>query len=153
MGESSPEQGQIIRSAVGMDLTSDELGDLAGAEFKRWTGARRRILRRRTSMYMPRAALACLVFVLLTLTGCPICEDCLADGSSGTDTSGDGDGDGDGDPAVCGDGIVQPGEECDDGNTNELDTCTTLCVTSVELELSFSAIKQFDFSWAAAPGA
>jgi cysteine-rich repeat protein len=65
------------------------------------------------------------------LTGCPICEDCLADGSSGTDTSGDGDGDGDGEPAVCGDAIVQPGEECDDGNTNELDTCTTLCVAPI----------------------
>jgi cysteine-rich repeat protein len=99
---------------------------------------------------MPRDGLACLVFVLLTLTGCPICEDCLADGSSGTDTSGDGDGE----PAVCGDGIVQPGEECDDGNTNEFDTCTTLCVApEVVLELSFSAIKQFDFSWAALPAA
>jgi cysteine-rich repeat protein len=97
---------------------------------------------------MPRAGLACLVFVLLTLTGCPVCEDCSADGSSGTDTSGDGE------PAVCGDAIVQPGEECDDGNTNELDTCTTLCVApEVVLELSFSAIKQFDFSWAAVPGA
>jgi cysteine-rich repeat protein len=109
---------------------------------------------------MPRAGLACLVFVLLTLTGCPICEDCLADGSSGTDTSGDGSsgtdtsGDGDGEPAVCGDGIVQLGEECDDGNTNEFDTCTTLCVApEAVLELSFSAIKQFDFSWAAVPGA
>jgi cysteine-rich repeat protein len=113
---------------------------------------------------MPRDGLACLVFVLLMLTGCPLCEDCLADGSSGTDTSGDGssgtdtsgdgDGDGDGEPAVCGDGIVQPGEECDDGNTNEFDTCTTLCVApEAVLELSFSAIKQFDFSWAAVPGA
>jgi cysteine-rich repeat protein len=103
---------------------------------------------------MARDGLACLVFVLLTLTGCPICADCLADGSSGTDTSGDGDGDGDGEPAVCGDGIVQPGEACDDGNTNELDTCTTLCLApEVVLELSFSAIKQFDFSWAAVPGA
>jgi hypothetical protein len=36
------------------------------------------------------------------------------------------------------------------GMTNELDTCTTLCVAP---ELSFSAIKQFDFSWAALPGA
>jgi cysteine-rich repeat protein len=99
---------------------------------------------------MPRDGLACLVFVLLMLTGCPICEDCLADGSSGTDTSGDGDGE----PAVCGDGIVQPGEECDDGNTNEFDTCTTLCVApEVVLDLSFSAIKQFDFSWVAVPGA
>jgi cysteine-rich repeat protein len=95
---------------------------------------------------MPRDAPACLVFVLLTLTGC------LPDGSSGTDTSGDGDGDGE--PAVCGDAIVQPGEACDDGNTNELDTCTTLCVApEVVLELSFSAIKQFDFGWAAVPGA
>jgi hypothetical protein len=84
---------------------------------------------------MARDCLACLVFVLLMLTGCPICEDCLADGSSGTDTSGDGSsgtdtsGDGDGEPAVCG---VAP---------------------EPVLELSFSAIKQFDFSWAAVPGA
>jgi hypothetical protein len=40
------------------------------------------------------------------------------------------------------------------GMTNELDTCTTLCVAPEPvLELSFSAIKQFDFSWAAVPGA
>jgi cysteine-rich repeat protein len=98
-----------------------------------------------------RGAFACLAFVLLTLTGCPTCEDCSADGSSGTDT----DTDTDTEPAVCGDAIVQPGEECDDGNTNELDTCTALCVATEPpvLELSFSAIKQFDFSWAVAPAA
>jgi len=67
--------------------------------------------------------------MLLTLTGCPICEDCLADVSSGTDTSGDGDGDGDGEPAVCGDGIVQPGEECDDGNADG-------CVDSASVDVA-----------------
>lgn len=29
----------------------------------------------------------------------------------------------------CGDGIIQPGEECDDGNTREGDGCTALCRT------------------------
>jgi cysteine-rich repeat protein len=29
--------------------------------------------------------------------------------------------------AVCGNGIVEPGEECDDGNQDNTDECTTLC--------------------------
>lgn len=61
--------------------------------------------------------------------------------SSDTSTTGE---------AECGDGIVQPGEACDDGNTDEFDMCTQLCTETPQpvLELSFSAIKQFDFSWA-----
>ena len=29
--------------------------------------------------------------------------------------------------AGCGDGIVEPGEECDDGNTDDCDGCTSTC--------------------------
>ena len=32
--------------------------------------------------------------------------------------------------AICGDGIVQPPEECDDGNLEEDDGCTSLCTLS-----------------------
>ena len=31
-------------------------------------------------------------------------------------------------PAVCGDGAVDPGEECDDGNDVDTDTCTAACL-------------------------
>ena len=30
-------------------------------------------------------------------------------------------------PAVCGDGVVNPGEQCDDGNTNDHDGCSNSC--------------------------
>jgi len=29
--------------------------------------------------------------------------------------------------ASCGDGVINPGEQCDDGNGNDLDGCTSLC--------------------------
>ncbi|MGH9870017.1 MAG: DUF4215 domain-containing protein [Candidatus Polarisedimenticolia bacterium] len=29
---------------------------------------------------------------------------------------------------VCGDGVVQPGEECDDGNDNNVDGCDNQCL-------------------------
>jgi cysteine-rich repeat protein len=46
----------------------------------------------------------------------------------GDGDAGDGDGDGDGDPAgTCGDGAVNEGEQCDDGNDSNTDTCTTNC--------------------------
>ena len=32
--------------------------------------------------------------------------------------------------AYCGDGIVDSGEECDDGNDSELDCCTTSCTAN-----------------------
>ena len=57
---------------------------------------------------------------------------------------------------LCGDGFVGPEEACDDANANDFDTCTTQCTSSPEapaLELSFSQVKKFDFSWAAALGA
>jgi cysteine-rich repeat protein len=30
-------------------------------------------------------------------------------------------------PSICGDGVLDSGEECDDGNTNPDDTCTNIC--------------------------
>jgi cysteine-rich repeat protein len=57
---------------------------------------------------------------------------------------------------VCGDGKKGPGELCDDGNLIDDDGCTNNCEGPPEaavLKLSFSQVKQFDFSWAAANGA
>ena len=34
--------------------------------------------------------------------------------------------------SVCGNGLVEVGEICDDGNDNEFDTCTSTCATPVE---------------------
>ncbi len=34
-----------------------------------------------------------------------------------------------GDPAVCGDGVVEGAEVCDDGNTTDADGCSALCVS------------------------
>ncbi len=58
---------------------------------------------------------------------------------------------------VCGDGFVYAQEEsCDDGNEVEVDACTTLCTHSPEapvLELTPTAIKNFEFHWAPTRGA
>ena len=58
--------------------------------------------------------------------------------------------------AVCGDGLVWLGSEaCDDANMAEFDLCTTQCFEQAppELQLSFSQVKEFDFSWAPVFGA
>jgi cysteine-rich repeat protein len=57
--------------------------------------------------------------------------------------------------AECGDGVVQGNEECDDGNSSEMDACTTFCTAPQvpTLELSVSQIKQFEFSWSPVLGA
>ncbi len=34
------------------------------------------------------------------------------------------------DPAECGNRVVEPGEDCDDGNTDETDSCLTSCVAA-----------------------
>ena len=47
------------------------------------------------------------------------------------DTTGDGDGDGDGDTTggeLCGNGVIDPGETCDDGNGQSDDGCASSCV-------------------------
>lgn len=31
---------------------------------------------------------------------------------------------------MCGNGIVEAGEQCDDGNTNNTDSCRTNCTTN-----------------------
>src|SRR5262245_22524726 len=54
------------------------------------------------------------------------------DGDAGDgDGEGDGDGDGDGDAGVCGDGMVDMGEECDDGNPDDTDACTNACLNAI----------------------
>ncbi|MDC0667098.1 RCC1 domain-containing protein [Nannocystis radixulma] len=49
-------------------------------------------------------------------------------GTTGSSESGTGTGDtSTGGDAVCGDGLVQPGEACDDGNADDSDGCTNAC--------------------------
>ncbi|PRQ04919.1 DUF4215 domain-containing protein [Enhygromyxa salina] len=58
------------------------------------------------------------------------CNSDPPDATSDTDTdteSGTGDGDGDAVDPICGNGIIESGEACDDGNTIETDTCTNEC--------------------------
>ncbi|MBL9024382.1 MAG: hypothetical protein JNL21_19460 [Myxococcales bacterium] len=43
------------------------------------------------------------------------------------DADADGLGDACAPPSVCGNGVVEAGEDCDDGNLDELDACTTTC--------------------------
>lgn len=47
--------------------------------------------------------------------------------------------------SICGDGVIDPGEECDDENTTSGDGCSAMCITEGEPipELSLKAI-QFD---------
>src|SRR6185436_13302175 len=47
-------------------------------------------------------------------------------GGGGPGASGSG-GAGGGPPAICGDGVLQTGEECDDGNATPGDGCSGLC--------------------------
>ncbi len=57
---------------------------------------------------------------------------------------------------VCGDGLVGPDEPCDDGNLVDGDGCSAVCEpppAATALQLEFSPIKQFEFSWPAAAGA
>jgi cysteine-rich repeat protein len=64
---------------------------------------------------------------LLALIGCPD-EPPVSTSDTETDSeSGDGDGDGDVPEPICGNGMVETGEGCDDGNTVETDDCTNAC--------------------------
>ena len=49
-----------------------------------------------------------------------------SESQTGTDSETNGDGDGDPEP-VCGNGEVEAGEACDDGNTDNNDDCTNVC--------------------------
>ena len=65
--------------------------------------------------------------------------DPTGDGDGDGDPTGDGDGDGDGDPGVCGDGVVEGVEQCDDGNAMADDGCTD-CVIDPRLVFVTSTV-------------
>ena len=48
-------------------------------------------------------------------------------GTEGTDTAGESSSETSGAPGVCGDEVVDPGEDCDDGNADDSDACTSAC--------------------------
>ncbi|MEX1369231.1 MAG: DUF4215 domain-containing protein [Nannocystaceae bacterium] len=56
-------------------------------------------------------------------------DDGAGDGGAGDDGDDDGANDGGEPAALCGDGVVDPelGEQCDDGNADELDGCQSSC--------------------------
>jgi cysteine-rich repeat protein len=53
------------------------------------------------------------------------------DGDAGDGDGENGDGDGDSGVPVCGDGMIEGDEECDDGNTTDTDACTNACSNAV----------------------
>ena len=64
---------------------------------------------------MSRSALCCMALIaLVTAVGCP------GDGSELIDDMMTG--------PMCGDGILDPGEECDDGNLVDGDDCNATCI-------------------------
>jgi cysteine-rich repeat protein len=49
--------------------------------------------------------------------------------------------------AVCGNGIVEPGEECDDGNTVDEDGCSSICTNKCEkCEAAANCFTKYDLS-------
>jgi cysteine-rich repeat protein len=54
------------------------------------------------------------------------------DTSAGTDTTGE--------PAVCGNGVIDPGEECDDQDTDLFDECSPTCIRQL---IIFATSEQF----------
>src|SRR5688572_26431401 len=76
-----------------------------------------------------------IAIAIVCMFGCtPPASD--AEGTDTTEGDGDGDGepgDGDGDPEPeCGNGIVEGTEECDDGNLDETDACTSACQSTCD---------------------
>src|SRR5471032_871374 len=61
------------------------------------------------------------ILLAITALAIPACTQDIAGGGPG--------GGGDDTPATCGNGVVDPGEACDDGNTNNGDGCSSTCQT------------------------
>jgi cysteine-rich repeat protein len=72
--------------------------------------------------------------ILATTVLCSLLGGCNPDDPTGESETGSesgsetGDGDGDEPEPVCGNGMVETGEACDDGNTDETDECSSECV-------------------------
>ncbi len=79
----------------------------------------------RRSLIIQRGALVALLSLVGSCHSIPFCEAVPEQCDSGTDTSGDGD------AGSCGDGNVDPGEECDDGNSIDTDTCPSTCTLAI----------------------
>jgi cysteine-rich repeat protein len=78
---------------------------------------------------MPRLQSIVALTALCSLLGCnPDGDETTSGNETGSET-GDGDGDGDGDvpDPVCGNGVVEGDEPCDDGNLSNTDECTNNC--------------------------
>ena len=78
----------------------------------------------------------------VALVGCLACLHCGDDGGAATDTDtdtdptttgGDTDGSSTGEPMLCGNGELDPGEDCDDGNLVNGDGCNADCSQSQQL--------------------
>ena len=67
------------------------------------------------------------------------------DASTGADTT---EGGSSGAPGACGDGAVDPGEACDDGNSDEADACSTQC----ELNKALSVTMGYEYTCASISG-
>jgi cysteine-rich repeat protein len=90
------------------------------------------------SLFAAGVAMACAEDLVPSddgTSGCIDSESCDSesgdgDGDPGDGDPGDGDGDGDGEGPTCGDGMLDPGEDCDDGNAVNTDTCLDTCAAA-----------------------
>ncbi|HLT36574.1 MAG TPA: DUF4215 domain-containing protein [Enhygromyxa sp.] len=75
------------------------------------------------------------VFAADDMSCSPSAEEGDGDGDEEAEGDGDGDAEGDGDgddpPADCGNGVIDGDEECDDGNTIDIDACSNACTMAV----------------------
>jgi cysteine-rich repeat protein len=54
---------------------------------------------------------------------------------------------------VCGNGIIEPGEQCDDGNNNDLDGCRNNCTLRAEVIPTLSEWAQLGLALILTAGA